>query len=285
MVEVNIKDSNFIGDNSSCHKSDSKYIKWVRDNTPVGNSCFITDNHLKDIQKAKGVKRTIAWLLEPRAINPQMYNWIEQNNRLFNFVLTYDLDLVKKGENYLYYPHSMCWIDNANVNVIRNLNEYNNINTIKTKNCSIIASAKNDTIGHQLRHKIIGQQYPDVNVFGRGYKPVDNKSEALNEYRFSIVVENSIQRGYFTEKIIDCFATMTIPIYWGDTAVNDHFASDGILRFNTLKELDIILDDIKINGQQIYRKKSIYVNHNFSVFESYRIAEDWIYINYPFLFK
>ena len=78
---------------------------------------------------------------------------------------------------------------------------------------------------------------------------------------------------------------MTIPIYWGDTAVNDHFASDGILRFNTLKELDIILNDIKNNGQQIYRKKSIYVNHNFSVFESYRIAEDWIYINYPFLFK
>ena len=189
MVEVNIRDSNFLGDNSSCHKSDSKYIKWVRGNIPVGTSCFITDNHLKDIQKAKGVKRTIAWLLEPRAINPQMYNWIEQNNRLFNFVLTYDLDLVEKGENYLYYPHSMCWIDNANVNVIKNHNEYNNINTIKTKNCSIIASAKNDTIGHQLRHTIIEQQYPDVNVFGRGYKPVDNKAKLLMNIGFLLLLK------------------------------------------------------------------------------------------------
>jgi len=285
MVEVNIRDSNFVGGNSTCYNSDSKYIKWVRENRAVSNSCFITDCHLQDIQKARGVKRTIAWLIEPRAINPQMYNWIIQNNKLFDFVLTYDLDLIEKGENYLYYPHSMCWIDSNNVKIINGLNDYNNINTIKTKNCSIIASAKNDTSGHQLRHKIIRQQYPDVNVFGRGYKPIENKSEALNEYRFSIVVENSIQRGYFTEKIIDCFATMTIPIYWGDTAVNDHFESDGILRFNTLKELEIILNDIKINGQQIYRKKYPAVNYNFLIFEKYRIAEDWIYINYPFLFK
>ena len=88
MVEVNIRDKNFGGEPSSCHKGVNKYVKWNFSNKPVSDACFITDMCLNDIHKASGVKRKVAWLLEPSAIHPHIYQWIEQNNRLFDFVLT-----------------------------------------------------------------------------------------------------------------------------------------------------------------------------------------------------
>jgi len=34
---------------------------------------------------------------------------------------------------------------------------------------------------------------------------------------------------YFTEKILDCFRTRTVPIYWGCTNIREHFEADGII--------------------------------------------------------
>ena len=99
MVKVNIRDKNFIGyDKSSCHLAQNKFVEWVDDNTPVSKSCFITDLCLEDVNKAGGVKRKVAWLLEPRSINPHMYSWVEQNNRLYDFVLTFDQKLIDRGK-------------------------------------------------------------------------------------------------------------------------------------------------------------------------------------------
>ena len=62
------------------------------------------------------------------------------------------------------------------------------------------------------------------------YKPVDSGGRYLNniggtvkdkaswqkEYKFSLCFENSSTPGYLTEKLIQAYATNTIPIYWGD---------------------------------------------------------------------
>lgn len=272
MVRINIRDKNFAGEKSSCHKGVNKFVEWEFGNIPVSKSCFITDQCIGDIYKASGVKRKIAWILEPRAIFPNVYDWIEQNNKLFDFVLTFDTDLVNKGENFLYYPHGRCWINNY-------------VEVDKSNKTSIIASVKNYTIGHRLRHEVISRLGNSIDVFGSGYKPIEEKEESLSPYKFSITIENSIQTGYWTEKIVDCFATKTIPIFWGDTSVNDTFNKDGIIHFNTLEELDSIMSDIKNNGDAIYESKIKAIEENFIAAEQYRIPEDWIYTNYPFLFN
>jgi hypothetical protein len=273
MVKINIRDKNFGGEPSSCHKGINKYVEWEFGNTLASKSCFITDLCLPDVSKASGVKRKIAWILEPRAIHPQVYDWIEKNNRLFDFVITFDTDLINRGENFLYYPHGRCWINGEPTT------------TEKNKLCSIIASSKNFTSGHQLRHKIIQTQYNDVDVFGYGYKPVDSKREALDAYKFSITIENSIQPGYWTEKVVDCFATKTIPIFWGDRSICDHFDSDGIIFFNNLTTLEEILEEVRINGDALYQSRKVAIDKNFERVEEYRIPEDWMYVNYPFIFN
>lgn len=294
MVNINIRDKNFGGEPSSCHKSVNKYVAWEFGNKRVSNSCFITDLCLPDIHKASGVKRKIAWILEPRAIHPQVYEWIEKNNRLFDFVLTFDAELIERGENFLYYPHGRCWINGEpTCKVKKNITHFSHGSSmtiepptyVKTKNCSIIASSKNFTEGHQLRHKVIANKYNDVDVFGYGYKPVADKREALDPYHFSITIENCRQPGYWTEKIVDCFATQTIPIFWGDRSVCDHFDSDGIIFFDNQLELEEILANIRDNGEELYAQRRAAIERNYLRVEKYRIPEDWMYINYPFLFN
>lgn len=267
-IKINLRDRNFIGDDSSCHKGTSKYIQWVRENTGVSDTVILTDLCLPDIIKAsKSIKRKVAWVLEPRAIHPQIYEWIEHNNRLFDFVLTFDEDLIKRGENFLYYPHGRCWIPQ----------EYKPKE--KTKTISIIASSKNHTIGHKLRHEVISKlsKKYNIDVYGYGYRPVENKIEALEDYQFSITIENSIQPGYWTEKVVDCFATKTIPIFWGDKSVSKYFNKDGVIYFDDINHLEQLLNsDLPINKQAI--------DENLLLVEKYRIPEDWMFENYRWLF-
>ena len=58
---------------------------------------------------------------------------------------------------------------------------------------------------------------------------------------FSVAIENNVLRTYFTEKVLDCFATGTIPIYLGAPDIGDHFNIDGIL---TLDDFDSISTDL-----------------------------------------
>ena len=55
--------------------------------------------------------------------------------------------------------------------------------------------------------------------------------------------------------------------------------------FNTLEELDVIIEDIKINGDSIYKSKIVAIEENFKLVDEYRIPEDWVFKNYPFLFN
>ncbi len=275
MVKVNIRDENFTPfEGSSCHLATNKYVEWVTSNEPVSKSCFITDLCLHDVEKASGVKRKVAWLLEPRSIHPHMYSWIERNNKLYDFVLTFDDNLIAKGQNYLYYPHGRCWIHN-----------YDNIDN-KSKLVSIFASDKAFTVGHRLRHQIVDRFKNTHNLDCFGKYPdnvIKNKEDGLNEYYFSITIENAILPGYWTEKLLDAFATKSLPIYYGDkNSVSKFFDPEGIIFFESINELNDILSNISVD---YYNKRKEAIDRNFELVEEFRVPEDWIYKQYKFLFE
>jgi hypothetical protein len=271
MVTINLQDKNFIGDSSSCHMQISDLVRWERGNVRVSKSCFITDFCLVDVKRLRGAQRKIAWILEPKSLIPEIYDWIIHNNKEFDFVITHDLDITDRGENYLYGVWGGTWITNY-------------VEQKKNKNISIIASSKNHTYGHHLRHSVISA-IRDIDVYGRGYRPVAYKEEALSTYKFSIVIENSVQRGYWTEKIVDCFNTKTIPIYWGTESVVDYFNKDGIIFFNTIQELQNILLELNHNSDFIYASKSSAIEENFLKAKEFKTTEDWLYKTYNFLFN
>ncbi|MEP4195898.1 MAG: hypothetical protein ABJL99_09710 [Aliishimia sp.] len=110
----------------------------------------------------------------------------------------------------------------------------------KTVNASLIASGKTDHEGHRLRHALVDKiraVQSDVQVMGRGYAPFDRKEDGLAPFRYSVVIENTQEPSYFTEKIIDCCLCHTIPIYWGAPDIKRWFAPEGVMICNTLEDL------------------------------------------------
>lgn len=65
-----------------------------------------------------------------------------------------------------------------------------------------------------------------ADVFGYGFDPVESKYEKLSEYDFAICFENQALSGYITEKIFDCLAVGTVPIYLGAPEIATIVPSD-----------------------------------------------------------
>ncbi len=51
--------------------------------------------------------------------------------------------------------------------------------------------------------------------------PVDRKIATLGQYTFALCFENMRLDGWITEKLFDCLAAGTVPIYWGATDVEE----------------------------------------------------------------
>ena len=204
--------------------------------------------------------------METREVYPKRYDEFETYMNNFDYILTHDKDLLNKFPNKTkFVPFGGCWIKDSNFKI-----------TNKSKDISMIYSNKTVFEGHKLRHQV-ANNIKNIDLFGRGTSnPVNNKEESLVDYRYSIVIENSKTDNYFTEKLIDCFAVGTIPIYWGCSNLKDYFNSDGIITFNTLEELNIILPTLNKN---LYESKLDAIKDNLEKSKEYNVTEDWIFKN------
>jgi hypothetical protein len=64
----------------------------------------------------------------------------------------------------------------------------------------------------------------------------DDKSPPFKSL-FHLAIENCRMPDYFTEKVMDCFQSMTVPIYWGCTNIGDYFNTDGMIVVKSLRGL------------------------------------------------
>jgi hypothetical protein len=99
----------------------------------------------------------------------------------------------------------------------------------------------------------------------------------LESHAFNIAIENYVDDFYFTEKLLNCFATGTIPIYRGARQIGDFFNPAGIIQFSTLKELRSILKNVDLFE---YERRREAIQDNFTRVQSFLTIEDFIYKNY-----
>jgi hypothetical protein len=59
----------------------------------------------------------------------------------------------------------------------------------------------------------------------------------LFDSMFHISIENTSIKHYFSEKLLDCFQTRTVPIYCGCTNIGDYFNINGIIVVNTVEDI------------------------------------------------
>ena len=277
-LEINLYDNacrHLARDNgrySVVHGKVSKHVKFTRDvlDYNTGITIFTDDCLTNNSANSVKSKLKIGWLLETREVCPERYELFDQYKDDFEYTLTHDQTLL---ENYpsktRFAPFGGCWIKDSNFQMFD-----------KTKQVSMIYSDKTFMEGHKLRHRVAQSRLKDaynIDLYGRGTtNPIKHKEEALVDYRYSIIIENSKTTNYFTEKLVDCLAVGTIPIYWGCTNVSEFFDPKSILTFDTFDELETILQAI---GQKHYDSVLDSIKHNLDLCKNYNITEDWIYKN------
>jgi len=106
----------------------------------------------------------------------------------------------------------------------------------KTKKISTICSDKQQ--GHTIHRqryaftKIMEEEIPEFERFGRGFKWIETKAEALDDYEFHVAVENHFAPHVWTEKLADAFLGYTVTIYCGCPNVYDYFPEESLILIN-----------------------------------------------------
>jgi len=83
-----------------------------------------------------------------------------------------------------------------------------------------------------------------------------NKHLGLDEYKFSVACENSIQKNYVSEKFWDAVLTETIPIYLGCNNIAEYIPQNCFIYLNgkNLEEMTDIINDVLSNPDECYNK-------------------------------
>lgn len=200
----------------------------------VGTDSFSDADYyvvLENTNVSTPIDRTIYIKREPDFISPS-------SNLPYKHII--DFDVTNGGVTY--------WLDKT----------YDELKALtyprKNKLISCIVSNK-----HSHRRKYIQDLFkynPNIDMYGRGhdashygdsYKGELNyngkcKFQGLVDYAYSIVLENSAQKNYWTEKLADAYLAWCVPIYWGCPNIDDFFpkGSYRLLDFesrNPIKEI------------------------------------------------
>ena len=103
----------------------------------------------------------------------------------------------------------------------------------KSKDIATVCSIK------QQKHTLHNQRYkftqklkeniPELDIYGHGVRPMVDKADALDAYRYHIAIENFSGPHHWTEKLSDPFLGATLPFYYGCTNVFDYFPEKSLI--------------------------------------------------------
>ena len=103
----------------------------------------------------------------------------------------------------------------------------------KTKVVSAICSAKamRWTQHHnriQLLKRLVNE-VPGAEWYGHGVQEFDRKCDAMDEYKYHVVLENHIGSHYWTEKLADAYLCECLPFYSGAPDIAEDFPADSFI--------------------------------------------------------
>lgn len=243
----------------SVHGKESKYVEWVFDGS--ADRTVYVDNMINSVFGRPDDTVKYGWLLESKfvcsEINQNIKEDPEKYFNKFEYIFTHDKELLDLDERFKWCPAQGFWIKEPKI--------YD-----KTKMISMISSNKDFTEGQKTRLKWVEMLKDQIDIYGRGINPIENKEDGLCDYMFSVVIENGVYESYFTEKILDCFATGTIPVYLGSPDIAKHFNQSGILELS--EEFEV--------SEEIYFSKLGAIKDNLERVKDIEVLEDFIYTNY-----
>ena len=212
--------------------------------------------------------KQVMLLIEPRSIQPNVYEYVLQVADQYEYVFTHDSQLLFTLPNAkpILWGGVWCRCENPK----------------KTKLISMTSSNKAMCDLHKERMRIARKYKDKIDVFGtidggEWCDPIDT----LEPYMYSVVIENHIDNIWFTEKICNCFATKTIPIYYGARDISEYFNKNGMIICNSIEEVEEHIDDILSHKEEytaMYGTPELEENYELS--KQYEKFDEWLYRTY-----
>lgn len=156
---------------------------------------------------------------------------------------------------------------------------------VKTKMVSFVGCDKAFTQLHLFRQEVTRHYHGSalVDVYGKAVGRFASCDEIFTSYRYNIAIENGRYDYYFTEKILNCFASKTVPVYYGCLGIGKFFNTDGIIVIEepTLEAVERALAQC---SEADYERRSAAIDDNFRCVKEFLCVEDYLTANYPELF-
>jgi hypothetical protein len=225
--------------------------------------------HFKNIQSDLGsTKRKFLWLFSEPACYCLPESVLETQYDRFSLILTHKKYHLKKYPNAILCP----WVDTS-TGVM-------NIDPEEPKKfllSGLLSGNARGAPGHQLRYKLFEQldpRHPDHQLYV-STRSIDGSfiinNPIWSEYKFpfpdrvplfkacfNIAIENSIEDGYNSEKLIDPIVGSTIPIYYGNYEI-PWCDERGLLRALNVSEFEDIIRELSV---PLYKKMLPYAQRN-----------------------
>ena len=225
---------------------------------PVEGEPYIemyNDNRVLD---CKWGHKNVAILFEPKSMIPDAYKFCGEHPELFRYIFTHDSELLK-----LPNAREVIWAD-----------VWLTTDSEKDKGVSLCTSYKKWCPLHRARLSLAKEfdksGLADV-FYGDWNNPKVPEVAArayLEHYKYSIIIENDIDEFWYTEKILNCFATKTVPIYVGATRIQERFNANGIIQVSEWMRIPSIVEWLDLEAD--YNNRIDAINDNFERVEPYK---------------
>jgi len=240
-----------------------------RNHKPVDKEPYIpcyNDFHVYDNLE----DNAIALLIEPRSIQPDIYDWMEKNYSKFKLVFTHDSILLSCLPNARLILWGGVWSwSNANI-------RFN-----KTKNISFACADKEMCIQHIRRKQLCLDLEKKIDCMGTYNGGSFASTEQIyRDYRFSVCIENYRDDLWFSEKICNAFANKCVPIYYGARNIGKLFDLEGIIQVDNLNDLPKVVDNILYDPVWEYGHRNKAIDYNFQKVKEFENFEEWFFKRY-----
>lgn len=154
--------------------------------------------------------------------------------RQFGHVLTSQEPWALPHRDRIYSQSGLIWIYGVGKDKVATFEEMcAHVPSNKTRDISMVFSPK------RMRHTLHKRRFdfmqrmvdsmPELDTFGHGAIPLDDKADALKDYRYHIAIENHNSPHHWTEKLSDAFLGLTLPFYSGCPNVSDYFPPESVI--------------------------------------------------------
>ena len=208
------------------------------------------------VMKNKRQGKQVALLIEPKPIQPQVYEYMLEHYGDYEYVFTHDSQLLAVLPNAKPIIWGNVWCRSEKPK--------------KTKLISMTSSDKELCELHKERKRIARKYKDKIDVYGtidggEWCDPIDT----LEPYKYSVVIENHIDDIWFTEKLLNCFATKTIPIYYGARDIKEYFNTKTMVICNSIEELEYTIESV-IDRKEEYEAYYRFAEMNGLLDENYK---------------